>query len=315
MQLDTGGAYAALPGMVSSALGTLRYRKIVGLERDDCFAALLRHPLFLEIAAHQYGSHAPISAFRAIVMNKPAGHGTALPWHQDGGDVWALDHDPLMTIWVALDAATTANGCVEVVAGSQRLGLLSKFGSTLSDESAARYCPAERIVPLELEAGHGVLLHNWVLHRSGVNRVQQPRRAFTAVYMDGRTRSTLTGKTFPLLAGSLPEEPVPFVRQIEVDANALREQSRSAVEYATSLRDTNEQLVQSLADATRYAVSLKDANIALDQAMRDAAGYARDLEAQLATAVASAVAAERYAWSLDVCKNGQRSGERLRSAS
>jgi len=32
----------------------------------------------------------------------PDGGGTPLPWHQDGGDHWALDRDPLLFVWIAL---------------------------------------------------------------------------------------------------------------------------------------------------------------------------------------------------------------------
>jgi hypothetical protein len=38
-----------------------------------------------------------VSLICALVMTKPAGQGTIPPWYQDGGDVWALDRDPLVT--------------------------------------------------------------------------------------------------------------------------------------------------------------------------------------------------------------------------
>jgi polysaccharide pyruvyl transferase WcaK-like protein len=236
MQLDTGGAYEELPGAVPSfERGTVLYRKIQGLEKDDLFSRLVRHPLFLEVCARQYGRHAPISIFRAMVMNKPAGQGTLLPWHQDGGDVWALDRDPLVTIWVALDPATQANGCMEVVRGSHRLGLLSSMGSTVAEEDVARHCLPERVQPLEVEPGHAVLLHNWLIHRSGVNPSSTPRRAFTTCYMDGRTQSILTGNYFPLVAGTLPAEPYPYVRQLRDECAALRQMQEEAERYAKSL--------------------------------------------------------------------------------
>ncbi len=223
MQLDTGGVYEDLPAAVRAFdRGTMLYRKIQGLETDELFVRLVKHPLFLEICARQYGSHAPVSIFRAMVMNKPAGQGTVLPWHQDGGDVWRLDRDPLVTVWVALDPATRANGCMEVVPGTHRLGLLSLYGSTVEEEHVKVHCPAERVQPLEVEAGHAVLLHNWLIHRSGVNPTSVPRRALTVCYMDGRTLSTLTGNPFPLVAGSLPAE-YPFVHQLRQDCATLRE--------------------------------------------------------------------------------------------
>lgn len=224
MQLDTGGVYEELPQAVRAfEHGTRLYRKIQGLETDDLFVRLVKHPLCMEICARQYGPHAPISIFRAMVMNKPAGQGTVLPWHQDGGNVWALDRDPLVTVWVALDSATRANGCLEVIPGTHRLGLLSLYGSTVAEEHVRVHCPPERVLPLEVEAGHAVLLHNWLIHRSGVNPTSVPRRAFTVCYMDGRTQSTLTGNFFPLIAGSIPIEPYPYLHQLRSDCAMLRE--------------------------------------------------------------------------------------------
>src|SRR4051812_32905397 len=223
MQLDTGGVYEELPAATRHfEQATRLYRKIQGLETDEHYSRLVQHPLCLEICAHEYGAHAPISIFRAMVMNKPAGQGTVLPWHQDGGTVWALDRDPLVTVWVALDSATQANGCLEVIPGSHRLGLLSTFGSTVQPEDVERHCPPERVHPLEVEEGHAVLLHNWLIHRSGVNPTSVPRRAFTVCYMDGRTQSILTGNHFPIVAGSVSAEPYPYVRQLRDDCTALR---------------------------------------------------------------------------------------------
>lgn len=247
MQLDTGGAYDELAEIVPGfERGTVLYRKIQGLENDDLYSRLVRQPIFLEVCARVYGPHVPVSIFRAMVMNKPAGQGTILPWHQDGGAVWALDRDPLVTIWIALDPATRANGCVEIVPGTHRLGLLSTFGSTITEEDAERHCPPDRIQPLEVEAGHAVLLHNWLIHRSGVNPSPVPRRAFTACYMDGRTQSILNGNYFPLVAGSLPAEPYPYVRQLRDDCATLREMREDADRYAKSLEAERERYLATL---------------------------------------------------------------------
>lgn len=237
LQLDTGGAYEELPQEVEAfEEGTTMYRKIQGLEMDDVFTPLIRHPRFLEVCARVYGPHVPLSIFRAMVMNKPAGQGTTLPWHQDGGDVWALDREPLVTIWVALDGATTANGCMDAVRGSHRLGLLSNYGSTLSEEHAAEHCPPEQVVPLEVPAGHAVLMHNWLIHRSGVNPSPDPRRAVTICYLDGRTRSVLTGDRFPVIAGTVDAAPYPYMRELLAHSENLQASFKQCEEYATSLK-------------------------------------------------------------------------------
>ncbi|WP_418119029.1 phytanoyl-CoA dioxygenase family protein [Variovorax sp. 350MFTsu5.1] len=258
MQHDTGGEYEALPDAVARFdHGTHLYRKIQGLESDDLFAALIDRPLFREICAQMYGRHAAVSIFRAMIMNKPAGQGTHLPWHQDGGTVWQLDRDPLVTIWVALDAATQANGCMHAIPGSHRLGLLSLQGSTLTDAQAQRHCPPEAVMPLEVPSGHAVLLHNWLIHRSGINPSPVPRRAFTMCCMDARTRGILTGNRFPVVYGELDATPDPFVQQMRVEQAAQTEKANEAEKYALSLSDAHDRLQGSLNEATIYARSLE----------------------------------------------------------
>jgi hypothetical protein len=281
MQLDTGGAYDELPGAVARfEAGTLRYRKIQGLETDDLFARLIQKPVFREVCTHMYGRHASISIFRAMIMNKPAEQGTYLPWHQDGGHVWQLDRDPLVTIWVALDPATRANGCMEAVVGSHRLGLLSRFGSTVSEENAALHCPPERTQALEVPAGHAILIHNWLIHRSGINPTSGPRRAFTMCCMDGRTRNIATGAPFPVIYG-VSDDPHPYVLEMRREQAALRETAVEAERYAISLQEEGRALRKTAEEATIYARSLEQEVATLRQMRIDAERYARSLEAEL----------------------------------
>ena len=168
---------------------TLAYRKIQDLEQDDLFLEFMERPIFREICAREYGAQTPIAAFRAMFMNKPAHQGTLLPWHQDR---WSdLDRDPLVTLWTALDPATVENGCVQIIEGSHQFGLLNPehpsgyVTPAQADELLGKY----PVVPLELEAGHAVLLHNWLLHASDKNHSAQSRRAFSVCYMDGETQS------------------------------------------------------------------------------------------------------------------------------
>jgi polysaccharide pyruvyl transferase WcaK-like protein len=259
-QLDTGGRYEDLPDPVTGlTVPTLAYRKLQGLEIDPLVLELIRHDAFREACERVYGRHASISLFRAMLMNKPAGQGTHLPWHQDAGDVWKLDRDPILTSWIALDPATKENGCVQAIPGSHHLGLLSKNGSTISDEDAARYCPEEAIVHLEIEAGEGILLHNWMLHRSGINGTNRPRRAISACYMDGRTLNALTGTRFPIVFGEHEdvEAALPFVKEVRDESRRLAEAAREAERYAMSLLADNEARERMRGEAERYAQSLE----------------------------------------------------------
>jgi ectoine hydroxylase-related dioxygenase (phytanoyl-CoA dioxygenase family) len=192
MQLDSEtGKYEEAGAQSKGFKGaTLNYRKIQELEFDSFFLAYMQRPIFQEICARVYGPTTPVAAFRAMFMNKPARKGTWLPWHQDR---WVfLDRDPLITVWTALDPATIANGCVQVIPGSHKAGLInpSHPSGFLTPEQGQQHAPAAKAVNLELKAGEVALLHNYLLHASGVNNSDISRRAFSVCYMDARTVTT-----------------------------------------------------------------------------------------------------------------------------
>lgn len=189
MQLDSAtGAYEDAGEQTLGFKGpTLDYRKIQELEHDAIFRDYLLDPVFEDICRRTYGEHTPVALFRAMFMNKPANRGTFLPWHQDR---WtSMDRDPHITVWTALDPATRQNGCVQVIPGSHRHGLINPTHPSgfLSKAQAAAICTPDRIVYVELEPGEVVLLHNYLLHASDVNRSAQSRRAFSVCYMEAAT--------------------------------------------------------------------------------------------------------------------------------
>jgi hypothetical protein len=206
-QLDGAtGEYANLPPDTPGHKGaTLAYRRITGLEEDPLFLVYIQHPVIRAITRRYIG--AEVSIFRAMFMNKPAQQGTVLPWHQDVGEGWGLDRNPIITVWTALDEATAANGCMQIVPGSHQLGVLNPqhFVSAADQE---RYTREEDVMDLEVEAGEAILLHNLLLHRSGVNHTATPRRAFSTAYMDAATRDRSTGQTFPVVFGDNALQPV-----------------------------------------------------------------------------------------------------------
>lgn len=190
MQVDglTGNAADAGPQSKGHKGATLNYRKIQDLELDPLFLACMQRPLFREICTEVYGDGTPVDCFRAMFMNKPARHGSFLGWHQDR---WTdLDRDPVITIWIALDPATIANGCVQVIPGSHHslINPEDASGFLRQDQAEAALAQAKPVF-LELAAGEAVLLHNWLLHASEVNHTDIPRRAFSICYMDGATHS------------------------------------------------------------------------------------------------------------------------------
>eukprot|EP01084_Bolivina_argentea_P028048 52169_1 len=173
----------------------IKYRKIgeagCGLECDDLFTSFMKKTVFKNICNNVYGKHVPVSIYRSMVFNKPAasdGGGTYLPWHQDGGNWWALDRDPLVFTWTALYDSTIDNGCVQCIPGSHKNGILSHRGHTLNQQLQKEICKPECIVHIPCKAGETMLCHNFTVHRSGINKTEIPRWGFSANYTDGRTK-------------------------------------------------------------------------------------------------------------------------------
>ena len=200
MQRDTTtGEYGALPTRTfEDSERTLAYRRIDDLQLDPVFLGYMQHPVFREITEALIGPN--VSIFRAMFMNKPAEHGTHLPWHQDVGIGWGLDSNPEVTVWTALDAATIENGCMQVVPGSHKHGVINEMHFP-SEADQARYAREEDCIHMEAEAGEAILLNNLLLHRSARNPTGKPRRAISIAYMDAATRAVKTGETFPVIFG------------------------------------------------------------------------------------------------------------------
>jgi len=203
-QLDLGGEEYKLGPGGKFAGPSNEYRKIEGWYRDPVYLGYTQHPVFRGVTRQIIGDR--VSSYRCMFMNKPPRKGTVLPYHQDGGEGWRLssvDGDDFATVWTAIDPATKANGCVEVVPGSHKLGLLSRRGHVVSEAHIKEHVENHPSVFLELEAGEVVVLHNFLLHRSGVNDSDIARRAYSVCYMDGAVHRTddEEKKPFPMIFG------------------------------------------------------------------------------------------------------------------
>jgi hypothetical protein len=154
------------------------YRKITGLEREPKFRKFFDSVFVTEPHCRIYEREGYPVRFRAMIMNKSASGGTELPFHQDRWDF--EDCEPRMSVYVALDPAPIDSGCVEVLAGSHSVGLLSEnHRGVISLEQLEELRSRFESVFLELEAGQMVYLNCLTVHGSGLNRSGKSRRALS----------------------------------------------------------------------------------------------------------------------------------------
>lgn len=114
-----------------------------------------------------------------------------------GGEVTShTDHTFLWTeplsvtgFWFAIEDATLENGCMWALPGGHRIPVKSRFrrdgaGGTTFDVLDGSPYPEEGLVPLEAETGTLVILHGALPHRSGPNRSDRSRHAYTLHVVD-----------------------------------------------------------------------------------------------------------------------------------
>jgi ectoine hydroxylase-related dioxygenase (phytanoyl-CoA dioxygenase family) len=114
-------------------------------------------------------------------------------WHQDEAHIPTRDRS-LTAVWIALDDATVENGCLWVIPGSHRAGVLFP---TRTQEDRRFDCTDEAYdfgyaetdaVPVEVPAGAAVVFNGYLLHRSLPNTGRHGmRRALVNHYMSAES--------------------------------------------------------------------------------------------------------------------------------
>ena len=191
-QLDLAGADdAQAPAALPQILNPAQFAPELGATRFRANA--------LALARQLLGPEAELWFEHAIL--KPPQYGAATPWHQDE----AHRDDPGTTyeqisIWMPLQEATTANGCMRYIAGSH-LGAILEHRSPNDDpritalECVGGFDP-ETAVSCPLPAGGAAVHHCRTLHAAGANRTDEPRRAYILAFR-GPVRSDASFHGFP----------------------------------------------------------------------------------------------------------------------
>ena len=116
--------------------------------------------------------------------------GLGFPWHQDK---WYFNHQykTEMTVgtWTAIDAADKDNGCLYVIPGSHKYGILTHEdleGSQQNEFKIARDAKDEDGVAVEAPPGTVVWFNNQLLHKSTDNRSGRFRRCNVAHYISAK---------------------------------------------------------------------------------------------------------------------------------
>lgn len=133
-----------------------------------------------------------VKAMQSMLFIKSEGK-PGQPWHQDEFFIPTRDRS-LTAVWIALDDATVENGCLWVLPGSHRRGVLYPDREQDDDRfdcSIEAYdfpYRDEDAVPVEVPAGSAVIFNGYLLHRSLQNSGKHGyRRAIANHYMSAES--------------------------------------------------------------------------------------------------------------------------------
>ncbi|MFW5830060.1 MAG: phytanoyl-CoA dioxygenase family protein, partial [Planctomycetota bacterium] len=136
-----------------------------------------------------------ITLFTTHFIAKPPGTGKRVPWHEDSG-YWKTLWDPMdvVTVWLAIDPSTGANGCMQVIPGTHVNGYSDYeavddiAGNVFGQRIRPDQMDASKAVALELQPNHCSLHHARIIHGSEPNRSDQRRCGLTMRYVSSRAQ-------------------------------------------------------------------------------------------------------------------------------
>lgn len=174
-------------------------------------------PRFANIAARLAG--VPVRIWHDQALYKEPMVGTRTPWHQDAHYWPHVDPRHQITLWIALSATTTRNGCMAFVPGTQVFETLPpvNLGEPRDIFQDAPQCRGVKPTVCELDPGSCTFHNGLTFHYAGANRSTRMREAFAIIYMPADTIYTgarhvvtdpldlqpgvpLDGESFPLVS-------------------------------------------------------------------------------------------------------------------
>ncbi len=156
---------------------------------EDVYSLMLRSNRMVNSVARLLDSHSPVCHFHTKLMQKEPRVGGAWEWHQDYG-YWYKNQflfpDQLVSVMIALTEANKANGCLQVIRGSHKLGRVNH--GFAGEQVGADMVMVENAlktmehVYVEINPGDALFFHSNILHRSEANTSDKPRWSIISCY-------------------------------------------------------------------------------------------------------------------------------------
>ncbi len=174
----------------------LAVNKAFNFEDDAELYAYSREPALLDVVRALIGPS--VYSVATNLFNKPPGIDGRHPMHQDLRYFRIRPADGIVATWTALTRMTRANGCLSVLPGSHKGELLPHvlpdweyvnhgfYGIPQTSDLAVRFDERRHV---EMQRGDTLFFHPLLIHGSGRNTSDAPRRAISTHYASSACRS------------------------------------------------------------------------------------------------------------------------------
>ena len=108
---------------------------------------------------------------------------------------------PKYTLWLALNKATKKNGCLKVIEGSHKYGVIGDGNNLLDKKLKKKFLDKKNIKFLELKPGEAIIFSNFTLH--GSNKNKQKKITGLLRVLNHKIKHKITGKSYPKIYGKI----------------------------------------------------------------------------------------------------------------
>jgi ectoine hydroxylase-related dioxygenase (phytanoyl-CoA dioxygenase family) len=193
---------------------------------NDTFGLLTRSSRMVASVNELMEGDSPVCHFHSKLMQKEPKVGGAWEWHQDYG-YWYKNEfllpEQMMSVMIAITDANKANGCLQVIKGSHKMGRI-EHGFAGEQVGASQHyvdlaLKTMELAYVEIKAGDALFFHSNILHRSEANTSDTARWSLIAVY----NRVANIPYNEPSQSSTIPVEIVPDEALLKWDTGSINE--------------------------------------------------------------------------------------------
>ncbi|HEY4286855.1 MAG TPA: phytanoyl-CoA dioxygenase family protein [Puia sp.] len=195
---------------------------------DDAYGLLTRSRRMVDSVDRLMDGESPVCHFHSKLMQKEPRVGGAWEWHQDYG-YWYKNEflfpGQMISVMIAITEANRANGCLQVITGTHKMGRIEHGFSGEQVGASQHYVDlalkTKPLVYVELKPGDALFFHSNLLHRSEANLSPNARWSLISCY----NRQTNIGYNEPNGSHTTAVRVVPDEALMNWETSGVRESS------------------------------------------------------------------------------------------